>query len=75
MRAKPLYLEPHQYGVADPPAAETALADALERLFERGEYSLDAIVAHLNASPVPAPGGGAWTAEGFCAEMKRLGAV
>lgn len=69
-----LYRRCWQIGSGTPGAYETKLADALEAAFTAGHHELEAVVAALNASGVAAPGGGAWTAEIFTAELRRLGA-
>lgn len=69
-----LYRQCWQVGTASPGEYEKKLADALEAAFSAGHHALDAVVAALNASGVAPPGGGAWTAESFAAELRRLGA-
>jgi len=58
---------------APPSEYENALGDALEALFSREIYDLDAIVAGLNESGPAAPDGEPWTEASFQAAMKRLG--
>ncbi len=69
-----LYRQCWQIGSGTPGEYESKLADALEAAFGDGHHTLDAVVAALNASGVAPPGGGAWTAETFAAELRRLGA-
>lgn len=66
------YLEPRQAGsVAS--EYENALADAIEAAFAVGAWTVDALVARLNASGVAPPGGGAWTPECYRDVIARLG--
>ncbi len=69
-----LYRACWQMGSGTPSAYESKLADALEAAFSAGHHDIDAVVASLNRSGVAPPDGGAWTAETFAAEMRRLGA-
>ncbi|MFO0988678.1 MAG: recombinase-like helix-turn-helix domain-containing protein [Alphaproteobacteria bacterium] len=69
-----LYRQCWQVGTGSTGEYEKRLADALEAVFSAGHHALDAVVAALNASGVGPPGGGAWTAEGFAAELRRRGA-
>lgn len=52
---------------------ENALGDALEKAFEGGASSLEAIVSSLNAQAFRNADGSAWTVESFGAEIARLG--
>lgn len=62
-----------QTRAAAPSDYESALADALQRLFEDGVTELEALVAGLNRLSIEHPGGGAWTAENYPTAMKALG--
>jgi hypothetical protein len=54
-------------------AAESALADALQKIFAAEIYALDGVVERLNQMKVTPPAGAAaWTEEGFRAEIARL---
>lgn len=64
----------HQSAPWPPSPEDQALGDALEAILKEGVHDLDGIVAGLNGSGVAPPGGGAWTAEAFQAEMRRRGA-
>jgi hypothetical protein len=68
------YLSPHQTRLHEPTAWQHELASAIEAVFAKGAYELDALVAGLNASRVRPPSGGDWTAENFKAVMHELGA-
>ncbi|SLN63613.1 recombinase-like helix-turn-helix domain-containing protein [Oceanibacterium hippocampi] len=68
------YLEVHQTRDRAPTDYENILGDAIERAFAAGVDGLDGLVRSLNEQCVPAPGGAAWTAGLYVAEMKRLGA-
>ena len=59
---------------APPSDYENALGDALEALFTREIYELDAIVTGLNESGPADPDGNPWTEASFRSAMKRLGA-
>jgi len=63
-----------QTRAAPPTEFESALADALQRLFAREVCDLPSVVAGLNTSGLRTPEGGAWTEDGFRALMARLGA-
>jgi hypothetical protein len=59
---------------APPSAAENALADALQAIFNDEIYELPRVLARLNETGVAPPAGAAsWTEENFRAEMRRLG--
>lgn len=62
-----------QNRAAEPTAYETALGDALEKVFEDGASSLEEIVAGLNAQHFHNADGSIWTVESFSAEIARLG--
>ena len=62
----------HQTRSRVPTDYEESLADALEDIFAAGHHELPEIVAKLNESTVPAPGGVAWTEDSFKQEMSRL---
>ena len=64
----------HQTRSRVPTDYEESLADALEDIFAAGHYELPEIVAKLNESTVPPPGGAAWTEDSFKQEMGRLAA-
>jgi hypothetical protein len=49
------------------------LADALEAIFAKEVYELDAIVAELNRRGLRTEDGTEWTAEAYAATLKRLG--
>ena len=51
---------------------EISLSEALESVFGGGVLDLDGIVEHLNLMNFRNREGGAWTAEGFEGELKRL---
>lgn len=68
------YLNPYQTRDHEPDAYENLLGDAIERCYAAGIHDLDGLVAQLNEMCVPSPGGKPWTADLFCAEMRRLGA-
>lgn len=59
---------------APPTDYENALGDALEALFTREVYELDAIIAGLNETGPADPDGNPWTETSFTSVMKRLGA-
>ena len=52
---------------------EIALSEVLEGVFAGGVSDLHGIVERFNAMEFRNQDGGEWTAEGFEAEMKRLG--
>lgn len=56
-----------------PTAFESELADALEAIFAKEVYELDAIVAELNRRGLRTEDGTEWTAEAYAATLKRLG--
>lgn len=58
---------------APPSDYENALGDALEALFTREVYTLDAIVDGLNESGPADPDGKPWTETSFTSVMARLG--
>jgi len=52
---------------------ESALADALERIFADEVYGLDGVVERLNRMRIAPPAGAsAWSDKSFRAEMRRL---
>jgi len=57
-----------------PSPVEAEFAKALFGVLSKGIHGLPGIVAALNATPVRAPGGAAWTEASFTAEVERLGA-
>ena len=63
-----------QHRTAPPTAYETGLGDALERVFEAGAMTLAEVVEGLNGQQFRTADGQLWTAEGYEAEMARLGA-
>ena len=63
-----------QNRAARPSAYEDALADALEKVFDSGAETLEAVVDGLNGLGVRLPDGRSWTPPLFEAEMARLGA-
>lgn len=63
-----------QNRAAPPTAYENALGDALEKAFDEGAESVDALVQALNSMGVRMPDGQVWTPERFETEMARLGA-
>lgn len=67
------YLEPHQSQLAPPTEFENELGDAIEAAYAAGIHDLDGLVGHLQGSGPPAPGGGAWTVDGFRSLMAELG--
>jgi len=69
------YLEPFQARDTEPSPYELKLAGAIEEVFGTGRHDLAGLVDGLNELGVPAPGGGAWTAESYQAEIKRLAAA
>ncbi len=62
-----------QTRAAVPSAYETALADALQRIFADEIYDLPGIVAGLNRVGLTTEAGARWTEASFTAEMARLG--
>jgi hypothetical protein len=64
----------HRTVLLSPPPEEAAFARALFGVLNKGIHDLPGIVAALNATPVRAPGGAAWTEASFTAEVQRLGA-
>jgi hypothetical protein len=67
------YLEPHQSRTGPPTEFEDRLGDAIEAAYAAGIHDLDGLVVHLDRSGPAAPGGGAWTIDGFTALMAELG--
>jgi hypothetical protein len=57
-----------------PTSFEAALADALEAIFAKEIYELDAVVAELNARGLRTEDGSEWTADAYAETMKLLGA-
>jgi hypothetical protein len=55
-------------------AYQTALADALEKIFATGTHDLPGVIGALNAANVKAPDGAAWTEQNFRAVMAEFGA-
>jgi hypothetical protein len=68
------YLIVHQTRRREPTGYEDLLGDSIERAFASGIADLTALVAHLNRTGPGFPGGGAWTEEGYQAEVARLAA-
>lgn len=66
------YLQPHQARTTEPTPYELKLAGAIEEVFGSGRHDLAGLVDGLNELGVPAPGGAAWTAESYTAEIRRL---
>jgi hypothetical protein len=67
-------LEPRQTLTGPISEWESALADAIEAAFAKGNHELDDLVAALNRSRVRPPSGGDWTAETFTSIIHELGA-
>lgn len=55
-------------------AYQTALADALEKIFATGTHDLPGVIGALNAANVKAPDGSPWTEQSFRAAMAVYGA-
>ena len=70
----PPYLEARQTLRRPVTDWESDLADTIEAAFAKGNWELDDLVAALNRSRVRPPTGGAWSAEGFQAVIRELGA-
>lgn len=69
-----LYLVEHQARSVPPTPYEIKLAGAVEEVFGGGRHDLDGLVDGLNQLGMLAPNGEPWTADGFTAEMARMGA-
>jgi hypothetical protein len=66
------HLNPHQARTTEPTPYELKLAGAIEEVFGSGRHDLAGLVDGLNELGVPAPGGAAWTADSYTAEISRL---